>query len=73
MAKQRFRTAVEAECVRTLTGRGWRCMERTGNNHLMLRWPPSGATLLIPSTGAKHHYKKIFKAAKQKEATDAII
>lgn len=67
MSKLGFRSKAEAQCVRELTGRGWHIGGRNGQNHMLLVWPETGATLLIPGRGPSHFYVKVLKAASIQE------
>lgn len=44
-----FRTQGERELVNAAIARGWERLERTGTNHIQLRWPASGCVVNVPS------------------------
>jgi hypothetical protein len=51
MARGRgFRTTNEGRVVRELVARGWEMLERTGTNHIKMRWPTTGEVASIPSS-----------------------
>ena len=67
MAAFRGRSKQEAEAMRALKKRGWRIQRRNGMGHLLMVWPPTGDTVLLPGVGPEHFFVKVFTTARRIE------
>lgn len=67
MAAFRSRSKEEAKAVRALKKRGWQMSRRNGMGHLLMVWPPTGSTVLLPGSGPEHFYVKVFTTARRIE------